>query len=66
MENTESSTFVTDELTQLQLTVARRADELARSGSHPADDRVIWSKAESEIWLHNVRVLGVPLFDAGV
>lgn len=39
-----------DELTRLELTIARRADELRRSldSGHPAQD--CWQEAECEVW----------------
>ena len=39
-----------DDLSQLQLSIARRADELLRShgGRHP--ERDFWDEAEREIW----------------
>lgn len=39
-----------DELTQLELRVAKRADELWRLTRGARPDRELWQQAEAEIW----------------
>ncbi len=50
-----------DELTRIELMIARRADELMRqrSGSMPPAD--VWREAEAEVWeAHSVAVEARP------
>lgn len=46
---------VLDELTQLQLSVAQRADELMRNDRGTSPERDFWREAEEEIWARRER-----------
>ncbi len=39
-----------DELTRLELLVAKRADELGQRARGERSDREVWQQAEAEIW----------------
>ena len=39
-----------DELTRLELMVAKRADELWRMTGRARPDRELWQQAEAEVW----------------
>ena len=50
MTSDESILLPTDELAELELSIARRADELMSAFKGTRPERDFWLEAESEIW----------------
>lgn len=50
MHATDASIEMLDELTQVQLSVAKRADDLSRASGGESAGRDFWREAESEVW----------------
>ena len=50
MTSDESIMLPTDELAELELSIARRADELMSKFKGSRPERDFWLEAESEIW----------------
>jgi len=55
MTSDESIVLPTDELAELELSIARRADELMSKFKGARPERDFWLEAESEIWSRRLR-----------